>query len=56
MPILGCTLKTWEQRFNRIYGLQENCKNIVMRFQSPLVYVVDTHQNRGHETVPLSTK
>ena len=24
---------------NRIYGLQEKCKNMVMRFQSPLVYI-----------------
>ena len=25
-----------------MYGFQEKCKNVVMRIQSPLVYVVDT--------------
>ena len=30
-------LKTLASNFNRIYGLQEKCKNIAMRFQSPLV-------------------
>ena len=25
-----------------IYGLQEKCKNMVIRFQSPLVYVLNT--------------
>ena len=36
----GLHIKTCELLFNRIYGLQEKCKNMVMRFQSPLVYVL----------------
>ena len=33
-------IKTCKKLLNRIYGLQEKCKNIVMRFQSHLVYIV----------------
>ena len=29
----------YKKLYNRIYGLQVKCKNMVMRFQSPLVYV-----------------
>ena len=36
----GLHIKTFEQLFNRIYGLQEKCKNMVMRFHSPLVYLL----------------
>ena len=37
--ISGLYIKTCEKLFNCIYGLQEKCKNMAMRFQSPLVYV-----------------
>ena len=30
---------------NRIYGLQEKCKNMVICFQSPLVHSLDLAQN-----------
>ena len=32
-------IKTCENFFYRIYGLQEKCKNMVIRFQSPIVYI-----------------
>ena len=32
-------IKTCEYFFNRMYGLQEKCKNRVVRFQCPLVYI-----------------
>ena len=35
----GLRIKTCAELFNRINGLQEKCKNMVMRFQSPLVYI-----------------
>ena len=39
MPIQGCTLKPASNISIAFYGLQEKCKNMVMRCQSPLVYI-----------------
>ena len=34
--------------FNRIYSLQEKCQNMVMRFQSPLVYFENCQKYAFH--------
>ena len=38
IPILSCTLNAASSFFNCIFCLKENCKIIVMRFQSRLVW------------------
>ena len=39
----GLRIKTCELLLNRIYGVQEKCNNMVMGFQSPLLYILGWH-------------